>query len=303
MSIYDFHRRTMCPALWKDEQNLRFSPRAQLSTQLERRFPKATKAFLVGELVSNYYTDASPMDVLVLVPDNVVKEYQEEAQVVSGYKLRGTQHPVFFHVMSDQTSPEVIADKFGVLYNVGSGMWTGRRSHDPSALLDPDALMRYIRWRAYRVKDSDEPYPYRWRVLPQAYTRMEDDQRQEVLGHLRDIIERLRLNARKIAGAYRDEMIWDSAGKLELLLQEEALDEDIMDFVAANNIPMPVLKAFYNMYRYKDVLDILETTERKMRKQRESEDASKGVILQMASTQRTAPEELFLGTKRYRRLD
>jgi hypothetical protein len=64
-----------------------------------------------------------------------------------------------------------------------------------------------------------------------------------------------------------------------------------------------VLKAFYNMYRYKDVLDTLENTERKMLKMRDAEDAAKGVILQMASTKRIAPQELYLGGKRYRRLD
>ncbi len=303
MSIYDFHRRTLSPRLWQpNEQRLRFRPRAQIYEQLDRRFPEATKAYLVGEMTGNYYDSATPVDVLVLVPNDFVQEYREEAKIVSGYKLKGSEHPVFFHILSDEIDAGVVADKFGTLYNLGSGMWLGKRVSDPSALTNPDALLRYIRWRAYRIKDLDEPYPYRWQVLPEAYGQINTEGRQQLTGELRDIVERMRLNARKIAGAYRDENVWNAAGKLELMLQREEPDDDVVDFVQLHNIPALVLKAFYNMYRYKDVLDILEASERNIQRLLDAENAGRGTLLQLASTKKSPPDVLNIGGKLYQRI-
>jgi len=278
---------------------LRFGPRSQVIIQLERRFPEATAAYLVGELVGHYYNELSPLDVIVQVPDDNLKNAREEAHIVSGYKLKNSDHTVFFHPMSSTLNSAVLADKFGLLYNLNSGTWLGRRVSDTTELADPDALLRYIRWRVYRVKDDDDPYPYRWSILPVAYERLNDKDRQRVLSTIRDIVDRMRLNARRIAGAYRDPAVWDAAGNLERMLQDDEMDDVIQDFVAANNIPIPVLKAFYNMYRYKDVHDTLEDTEGKIQKLR---DVQKGVVLQLASTSATLPNKLLLGGKVYRKL-
>jgi len=280
---------------------LRFGPKAQVRIQLDRRFPAATSAFLAGELVGHYYNEESPLDVLVLAPKDQLKDYRQEAQTVSGYKLKNSTHPVHFHVIPNDYNAAVLSDKFGLLYNLSDGAWIGRRVSDTSALADPEALLRFIRWRVFRVKNDDVPYPYRWRILPEAYMLLSDEGRQHVLSTLRDIMERMRLNARRIAGVYRDPHIWEAAGKLELMLQQDEHEDIIENYVAEHNLPPPILKAFYNMYRYKDVHDILEATERKIQKLRDVENASKGIVMQLAST-KEAPDTLTLGGKIYRKL-
>ncbi len=293
MSLFDHHRRLLSPDIWhKDEMSPTNKVKAQLHDQVDRRFPRASKVLFVGDLVGHYYDPESPLDVLLLVPKEVVDSYRKEAQFVSGYKLRGSDHAVNFHFLDESLNTAVLADRFGTLYDVVSGDWVGKRVADLSELARPEAILQRIRWRLYKTKASEEPYPYRWDVAREAFARLGEEDREFIVSELQQIVARLQSNISNVVKTYNRAEVWTAASTLNELLAEDADEDDVLDLVKEHNVPPSVLTAIYNKYRYQHVLELLQEDDERLQQEKAMAESESGPKLQMITSGVEAPDEL-----------
>jgi len=285
MSLFDYHRRTLSPDIWRtDEMSLTNRVKAQLHDQVDRRFPDASKVLFVGELVGHYYDPESSLDVVLLVPKQLLPQYKKEAQFVSGYKLRGSDHPVNFYFFDDSIKPEILADRFGTVYDVGAGHWVGKKVADLSELARPEAVMQRIRWNLYKTKGSDEPYPYRWDVVREAFARLDEDPRTHIVDDLRRIVSRLHGNITNVVKTYNRADVWTAASELNTMLTEDVDEDDILDYVEQQKVPPPVLTALYNKYRYQDIMEILAEDDERLRQEKAQQEEDTGPQIQMITS-------------------
>jgi hypothetical protein len=291
MSIFNYHRRLLSPTVWKTDE-LRPSPRVrnQIRNQIQARFPAASRVFLAGDLAGHYYDEVSPLDLIVYAPKEKVAQYKQEAQVVNGYLLSGTDHGVYFHILSNTIKPELLAEKFGPIFDIEMNRWFGKRVTGNTELIRPDAILQRIKWRLYKVKDyDDELYPYEWIVLSEAVRHLSTEGRQNLKDSLREVIARLKHNVGNVLASYTDAAVWRSASALQELIDEDSYADDIQEFVEANSIPSPVVLAMINVLRYQDVLAEIEEVDEQIKELDEIQSQGRGVQLQsIASTKRTS---------------
>jgi len=282
MSIFDYHNRVLSPNVWKTDE-LRPAPRVrnQLHTQLRTRFPRAGRVFLAGDLAGHYYHEESPLDLIVLTPEETVDEYRREAEVVNGYLLKGTDHGVYFHFLSDTVKPELLSEKFGPVFDIGMDRWFGKRVTGNTEMIRPDALLQHIKWKLYKVKEYDEEvYPYEWRVLGEAVRHLSPAGRTHLLDSLRQTTTRLENGIGRVLKSYQDPAVWRNASTLQQLFRSDYDEEEVYNYIRANKIPVPVVLATLNVLRYEDVLELVTEIDEQIQDEMQAQSAGQGVQLQ-----------------------
>jgi hypothetical protein len=268
-------------------------------SQVSRRFPKAMKILVVGDLSGHYYNEESPFDVIVLAPKEVLTNYKHEADFVSGYILKNTAHKTYFYVMDSSIRPELIADKFGPTYDVFEDRWVGKRVTGTTEMTRPEALLQMIKWKLYKAKEMDEePFPYEWRILAESMEHLSGDDRKVLLNELKQVVARLENSIGKVLNKYNDAAVWRNASTLKRLFDEAADDDDIKEFIDAQRIPAPVVMALMNTYRYADVLDQIEDIDERLRQRDELDASKRGVSLRSI----TGSKKSTLGSWKAKRL-
>jgi hypothetical protein len=291
MSIFNYHRRVLSPTVWKTDE-LRPAPRVrnQIRTQLRARFPRASRVYLAGDLAGHYYDEISPLDLIVAAPADKVEQYRREAQVVNGYLLSGTEHGVYFYIIADSIRPELLAEKFGPIFDIEMDRWFGKRVTGNTEMIRPDALLQRIKWRLYKVKEyDDELFPYDWDVVTEAVRHLSPDGRQHLKDSLREVISRLKNNIGDVLASYKEASVWRTASALQELIDADSYEDDIRDFIDANRVPSPIVLAMFNVLRYQDVLAEIEDVDEQLNELSNVQSLGRGVQLQsVASTKRTS---------------
>ncbi len=279
MKVLDYHRRLMDGSIWNsDEMTLASNTRRHLHHQMSRRFPNAKAVYLVGELVGHYYEDTSDLDILVRVADSDLEAYGEDANIVSGYLLSRTTHPVRFYLVPERVSAAALAERFGPLYDVTTGSWHGKRVTDITEMARADAILQRARWRLYKAKWSTELYPYYWNVLKTAFASIPVQDREGVLFELRKHVQVLNKNVRSVVKAYNKADIWKEASAFSEQLEEEANDYFVEDYLASTELPLPVIKSIINKFRYSALLFELEDMSSKLQDARMLKEREKAPV-------------------------
>ena len=267
MSIYDYHYRILNPEVWKsDELSLTASTNRFLADQISRRFAANSGVFLVGDLVGHYYTPESNLDVIVRAPEAYVKDYLREAEIVNGFNLGNTAHLVNFHIVSDSTVPNALAEKFGPMFEVNSNTWVGRRVTDITEMTNVDSLMQAVNWKLYKKRNSLELRPYQWKVLSEAFQHLNEDERQKTISNLKYTARKLERNIRNVIKAYNQEEVWKNSSVFAEVLEEDGHQDAVDDFVLRGELPAPVMAAIINRFRYEDVVGRLEQLDERLSK-------------------------------------
>jgi predicted nucleotidyltransferase len=260
MGILDHHYKNYLPSVWSTDGNdLTARFKAQLTQQLENRFPQATAVYLVGDAVSHYWTPQSDVDILVRTPEELLSPYDEEAQLASGYPLVNTENRVYYYPLVEDMAPEVVAKHFGPLYDVGQNRWYGIRVTDKTELARPDGIIEYINWRLFKMKESDDPEPYDWKVLLLAFGEMRDGAREIVLSELKYRVARIDHNIGVLL-RNRNSKTWKQVEHTETELWEEGELPS-----SAEELPKALRHAVLHKHRYRDIMDELETLDDKIR--------------------------------------
>lgn len=280
MPILDYHHKILCADVWSsDEMVVRPQVRDSIEEQMKARFPRARGLFLVGDMTGHYYHEASDLDLLVAARDEDVNAYFEECRFVSGYLLDGTQHKVNFHVVDSSMSPAALAAKFGPVYDIGSGVWYGRRVLGITEMTRPEAVMEHISWRLYKAKNSTSLRPYKWDMLTAAFSQITDEDRKQVIYKLKLTVAALEKNVRSVIKAFNQADVWRGAAAFAEVLEESRNENEIEEQADALGLPEPVLAAIVNKYRYEDLLDQLELMDQKIAKQvKLEEEANYGAM-------------------------
>lgn len=255
MPILDYHQRVLCPDVWSQtEQSL--SPRAsvQLDEQVGERFPRATAVYIIGDMTGHYWNKESDLDLLIRVDAEDLEEYREEARTASGYKLTNTDHLVNFFLIPDKSEPSVITKNFGPLYDLSTGTWLGDRNLTSNELTRPSAVIQYINWRLFKVKQSLEVDPYNWKVLLEAFRALSSEERSRVIDTLKGRVKRLEHGVNKhLEGEPKEN--WKLVEELEQELDENNVGDIPSDFI---HLPRPLLNSVLHTYRYDDLVETLE---------------------------------------------
>jgi len=268
--IYDYHYRTLSPDIWKsDELTLNANTQRFLQEQLSRRFSENKGIYLVGDLTGHYYSPTSDLDLLIVAPRSKVKDYLHEAEMVSGFYLDNTDHLVNFHIVGEETVPEALAEKFGPLFNVTANTWVGRRVLGLTEMTNVDSLMRTVNWKLYKKRNSLELYPYKWRIISEAFSQLAKDDREQVLSTMKYTARKVEKNIRKVLKGFNDAAVWKNSSVFASSLRDGGQDV-VDDFALSGELPAKVMAAIIHHYRYEDVVDKLEDLHSKI--QRSEED-------------------------------
>jgi hypothetical protein len=266
---------------------LRPKVRSHIFEQVQARFAGAKGVLLVGDLTGHYYTDDSDLDLLVVAAqEDQVKSLLQESQFVSGYRLDGTSHSVNFHILHPGTSAAALASKFGAVYDLNSGMWYGRRVLDTSEMSRVDAVREHLTWRLYKAKGSVQLSSPKWNILKEAFSKLPQDDRQQLVDWLKMSLAGLDRNIRRVIKAFNKTEVWTGAAHFAEVLADGARDDELSETMEALSIPHEVAAAIVNRHRYEDVLDQLEQLDQKLRKEA---DGDRGEFAGMRVSSRQEP--------------
>jgi len=285
MKILDYHRRVMDQSIWKsDEMTLAPNARLQLQHQISRRFPNAKSVYLVGALVGHYYDDQSDLDVLIHTADADMKEYGKDTQIISGYLLSRTNHPVRFYLVPESVSPDALANRFGTLYDVTTGFWHGRRVSDITEMARPEAILQRARWQLYKAKWSTDLFPYPWTIVKTAFAAIPEEAREGILFELRKHVQELRKNVRDVVKTYNKKELWKEASTFDANLEERPSEYFLEEYMESDKLPVPIIKSIINKFRYADLLFELEEMDRKLRDARMVKDKEKAPVFNVVGS-------------------
>lgn len=267
MRLLDYHYKNLLPAVWSPDGELTMRFRAQLADQMGR-FPTSRDAVLIGDSVSHYWQPTSSVDVLLPTPEDSIQEAAEQAHRVSGYPLEDTDHPVRFWPIREGVALSVIAKHFGPVYSTNTGVWHGKHVQDEMELRRVEGILQYANWRLYTAKYQEEPFPYEWRTLVEAFILLSEEDRVEVLDALRYRVAQVDRNVSQLLKE-QPRGVWKAAEKFDQeLLETEELPE-------MEGIPRKVVLALLHRFRYMDLMEILTDADDRVRRyNRQANDKS-----------------------------
>jgi len=258
----EFYHLYLAPDVWQtsNENELLPRTRAQIEDVIATRFPTATGVLLAGELVTNYYDEKSDLDVIVLVPTEDLKKYEEELPFINGRNLLPTDHLIYWYLLPSTVTTDMLISKFGLLYDVIKVVWYGRRVPGLSQLARPEAILAYVNWQLFKYKKTLDLFPLQWTYVFAAFNELADKDKIQVIDDLKKQgfhIDQLIKKALKRAGS-KD--LWKKVETFESQLVESE-DEDLPLAVSATgNLPTPLIWLVVQRFRYKDLADRLEET-------------------------------------------
>lgn len=248
MSLLDYHGKNLLPTVWSTDGDVSRRFLLQLATQL-KRFPTAREALLLGDTTSHYWRWDSDVDVMLRIPEEDLGEARQQAKRASGYPLEDTKNRVNFWPIPTTTVPAVLSKHFGSVYSLDTNYWYGRHVQDEMELRSADAVLQHANWRLYKAKFLDEPFPYEWRILAEAFALLSDDARLKVVDSLRYRIAHIDRNVTKLLKRQPRET-WRAAEKFDEDLIENAEVPDEKE-----RVPTRVVLALLHRFRYMDLLD------------------------------------------------
>jgi hypothetical protein len=258
MSHLDYYTFDLLPCCWHRDGTVTRAFR-QFLQQQERRFPARAivETLLVGDVTQHYWTDKSPVDVLV----RVVPEHQQEvvglAEQMVG-KVAWQNHPVEWFPVQETRRPDQLAERFGPVYSVNRGVWHGVVPHDTEELLRPSGLVRKLAWMQYRALRLREPDPYDWRLEKQAFREQKAGARFRTLALLR---HRAALQQRHVRAALQrlDRSTWKAATEFEQQLETTGAVPD-------SRLPLAVQRHLVSWFRWRWLIEDLEELDQKSRR-------------------------------------
>jgi len=257
MGLLDFHAKNLLPAVWSPDGDLTKRFLAQLGEQL-KRFPETQAVLLVGDAVGHYWQRDSEVDILLLTPAEALSDARQQAERASGYQLSETDNTAKFWPIRSSFSPDVLAKHFGPVYNVSTNTWHGQRVADEMELQRTAGVLQYANWRLWKAKYLEDPFPYDWRILAEAFQCLNADDRTDTLDSVKRRVSQIDRNVRKLLKRQPKE-IWRAA---------EVFDQELIDTEElpqnAGEIPRRVALALLHRYRYQDLMATLVEIDEKL---------------------------------------
>lgn len=257
MALLDYHGKNLLPSVWSPDGDLTQRFLAQLQEQL-KRFPETRTVLLVGDAVSHYWQYDSDVDVLILTDDEDMAEVRQNAKRISGFPLAETDNHANFWPVRTSFSPDVLAKHFGPVYNVSTGTWHGRHVQNEMELQRVAGVLQYANWRLWKAKYQDEPFPYDWRILAEAFQVLDNEDRTDVIDAVKYRVAQIDRNVTRLLKRQPKD-IWKAA---------EAFDSELFETedLPTNGglVPKRVALALLHRFRYQDLLDTMVEIDEKL---------------------------------------
>jgi len=240
--------------VWDEtQQSLGMRASVQIDEQVSDRFPNATAVYIIGDMTGHYWDDDSDLDLLIRALPEDLPSYREEARVASGHLMPNTKHRMNFFLISDETTPTSVSKHFGLLYDVSVGTWFGEKNWTTNELSRKSAIIPYVNWRLFKVKNSFELDPYDWKVLLDAFREIPEAEREGVVKALKGRVIRLESAISKhLQGEPKEN--WKLVERLE-----EELDDGVHELSSEYlDLPGPLIYSVLHTYRYDDLADTLD---------------------------------------------
>lgn len=257
MGLLDFHAKNLLPSVWSPDGDPTKRFLAQLGEQL-KRFPETKTVLLVGDAVSHYWQPDSDVDVLLLTPEESLPDARGQSERASGYPLAETENHVNFWPIREHFAPGVLAKHFGPVYNVSTGAWYGQRVQDEMELQRTAGVLQYANWRLWKAKYLEDPFPYDWRILAEAFQRLDENDRMAVVDTIKYRVSQIDRNVTKLL-RHQSKDVWRAAEVFDQeLVETEELPQN------AGQIPRRIALALLHRFRYQDLLETLVEIDEKL---------------------------------------
>jgi hypothetical protein len=283
------------------EQTLLPRAKAQILNQFQDRFPTATGVLLIGPMVGHYYTDDTPVDVLVAVPSSSIKDYKRELEFINGRILLPTEHQIFFYLVPNTVSVDILTQYFGPVYDVLSGIWYGPRVTDITELARPSAILQRIAWQLYRYKNEVELFPELWTPVFAAFEELGVEEQNQVVDALRFKIKKLDVALQKLLKNIPNAAVWKAVDSFEDLLNEDQSDDVVPATLSDEVIPKPVLFLVLHKFRYEDITERLVEKLEKLKELKQMQLKTMNLPIE-ASVKKTVAASKEVGRELLRRL-
>jgi hypothetical protein len=252
----DYYTFDLLPGVWHRDGTIVRVFRHFLQEQL-RRFPQhaVVETLLVGDAAQHYWTDNSPIDLLLRVTPEHQQEVVKLAEQMVG-KIDWQDHPVEFFPVPAASTPDQLAERFGPVYALGRCVWHGVVPYDTEELLRPSGLVRRFCWLQYRVLRCQDLDPYDWQIEKTAFGEQTSAARYRTLALLR---QRVAVQQRKVVAVLRklDRETWKAATIFEKELEENAVLQQ------NTRLPLALQRHLVSLYRWRWLMEDLEELDSK----------------------------------------
>lgn len=258
MPYQDLCHKYLDPSLWeRSELRLLGRVRSALIPQLRSRFPKASAFWVVGELTTHFYGPDSTLDVLVTGPKVNLQEWEQEAEVVSDHRILSSSDRLITLVFVPQSvKPEVLASKFGPLYNIETSVWIGRRpGFGIFEIGTADNLLKRINWELFKLRKTNSQNDANLLGIKDSFTLLPSEDRSLVLHTLAERVNQFDSLLSEVL-TNQPAATWRATDSLEQsLLEADSVGAFLSTLLEERpNVPISIQNIVFHKHRYNQVL-------------------------------------------------
>jgi hypothetical protein len=255
MSVIDYRRKRLAPTIWEGDK-LRPQVRSYLLGLAKKNFPGMIDSFILGSITTKLYSNASDVDINIVMPKSVgLEPYREIARALGKERIKypGSPHVITFFVVHPVERKDAIEKTTGA-YSLTQNTWLKRADNIGTDTKPMEGAFQG------QIKDVDIALGELTRdvkdvkLIIDAFKEVPDSEKQRILQDLEDKKDEIEQDLKAVVDEY------DELHTARVKSFEKELDSDPH---AANKhlynqtLPGNVIFKMMERYGYRDLLERL----------------------------------------------
>lgn len=263
MALIDYKRKTLAPTIWEGDK-IRPQVRAFILGLIKQNFPGSIGSFILGSITTHRYTNASDVDVDVIMPKNVdLEPYRKIAKSLNSQRIRytGSPHVITFFVVYPSDKKDAIQKTNGA-YDIIQNTWI-KRADDME--IEPKEQEKAFQGQ---IKDIDIALAELNRdmkdilLIIEAFKEVPDKEKQKILQDLEEKKKEIEEDLAAITEEY------DEFHRARVTAFEKEMDSEgpvaAKKHLYHQTLPGNVIYKLMERYGYRDLLEKLRDIQHSM---------------------------------------
>ena len=256
MSVIDYKRKRLAPTVWGPDEKMIPQLRSYILGLVKKNFPGAIGIYILGSITTKRYTDASDIDVEVVIPKNQpIRPYSEIASSLTAEKIRfqGSPHVIGFYAVHPRDQKDALQKTMGA-YDLGMSLWLKKPDNVGA---DTEPLQEAFRGQIESVDASlgelNRDMKDIKRIMD-AFKEVPDSEKQKILQELEDKKQEIEDDLKAITDEY-DELHQARAASFAKELESDPASAK--KHLYNQTLPGNVIFKMMERYGYRDLLEKL----------------------------------------------
>jgi predicted nucleotidyltransferase len=255
-SVIDFRRKRLAPTIW-DGDKMKAQVRAFILGIIKKNFPGAVGSFVIGSITTKRYTNASDVDVNVIIPKSQkLDPYRDIAKALNKERIKytGSPHVITFFVVHPSVQKDAIQKTTGA-YSLTMNSWLKRADNigaDPKEMegafqgqiSSVDVVLGELKRDISDIK-----------MIMETYKEAPESEKQKIVQAIRQKKQEVKDDLKAISDEY------DEFHQARLTAFEKELDKDpnaAKKHLYNQTLPGNVVFKMMERYGYRELLERLK---------------------------------------------